>query len=100
MTVLEAKSNILSELAQSSSSLHASIAALPTSRIRLRKRAWKNPGTIYLDEKAFNTDIPIFPNWEVILQVLSGKWWMTLLNLSVDATRMCMYSLVFVSVFE
>ena len=73
MTVLEAKNSVLSELGESSSALHASIAALPSSRIRLRKRAWKNPGTIYLDEKAFNTDIPIFPNWEVILQVLKGR---------------------------
>ena len=81
MSVLEAKRTILSELNQVSASLspsfsaslRASVASVPLDRIRLRKRAWKNPGTIYLDDKLFNTDIPIFPNWEVILQVLDGN---------------------------
>lgn len=42
-------------------------------RCRLRKKTWKNPGNIYVDNQAYVDDIQIFANWEVFLEVLDGK---------------------------
>lgn len=41
-------------------------------RCRLRKKSWKNPGQIYLDNQKFEKDIPVTTNWEIFLEVLSG----------------------------
>ena len=41
-------------------------------RCRLRKKTWKNPGTIYMNEQVYEDEIPIYPNWEVFLEVLEG----------------------------
>lgn len=41
-------------------------------RCRLRKKSWKNPGLIYLDDKRFEKDIPVSTSWEMFLEVLSG----------------------------
>ncbi|CAH1800062.1 unnamed protein product, partial [Owenia fusiformis] len=66
MTVLESKKLILPE-----------IQALcgpdcTAESIRLRRKTWKNPGTIYLNEQRYEDDIPIFANWEIFLEVLDG----------------------------
>ena len=42
------------------------------TRCRLRKKTWKNPGSIYLDNQVYEDDVPIFANWEVFLQILDG----------------------------
>ncbi len=42
-------------------------------RCRLRKKSWKNPGTVYLDKQAYDVEISIMNNWELFLEVLSGK---------------------------
>ena len=41
-------------------------------RCRLRKKTWKNPGTIYIDDQVYEDEIPIYPNWEVFLEILEG----------------------------
>ena len=39
-------------------------------RCRLRKKNWKNPAKVYLDEQRFEDDISLLPNWEMFLQEL------------------------------
>lgn len=43
-------------------------------RVRLRKKTWKNPGTVFLDYHVYEEDISISSNWEVFLEVLSGNY--------------------------
>nr|XP_053631124.1 ubiquitin carboxyl-terminal hydrolase 47-like [Cherax quadricarinatus] len=40
--------------------------------VRLRKKSWKNPQTIYLDDQKFDDDISLYSNWELFLQVIEG----------------------------
>ncbi|XP_066962861.1 ubiquitin carboxyl-terminal hydrolase 47 isoform X2 [Macrobrachium rosenbergii] len=40
--------------------------------VRLRKKSWKNPQAIYLDDQKFDDDISLYSNWELFLQVLEG----------------------------
>ncbi len=42
-------------------------------RFRLRKKTWKNPGTVFLDYHVYEEDINISSNWEVFLEVLEGE---------------------------
>ena len=42
------------------------------SRMRLRKKTWKNPGIVYLDSQVFEEDIQIFMNFELFVEELSG----------------------------
>uniref|UniRef100_UPI00358FDFB7 ubiquitin carboxyl-terminal hydrolase 47 isoform X2 n=1 Tax=Myxine glutinosa TaxID=7769 RepID=UPI00358FDFB7 len=57
-------------------------------RLRLRKKTWKNPGTIFLDSQAYEDNIPIFSNWEVFLELLDGPDRMTSMSqLAVLARR-------------
>lgn len=65
MTVLTAKKEILPEI-QEKYNLN-----IPLNRCRLRKKSWKNPGPIYLDNQRFEKDIPVSANWEIFLEVLS-----------------------------
>uniref|UniRef100_A0AAQ4QMF7 Ubiquitin carboxyl-terminal hydrolase 47 n=1 Tax=Gasterosteus aculeatus aculeatus TaxID=481459 RepID=A0AAQ4QMF7_GASAC len=39
--------------------------------VRLRKKTWKNPGTVFLDYHVYEEDISISSNWEVFLEVLN-----------------------------
>ena len=41
-------------------------------RFRLRKKTWKNPGTVFLDYHIYEEDIDISSHWEVFLEVLDG----------------------------
>ncbi|XP_041917263.1 ubiquitin carboxyl-terminal hydrolase 47 isoform X2 [Alosa sapidissima] len=43
---------------------------LSIDRFRLRKKTWKNPGTVFLDYHVYEEDINISSNWEVFLEVL------------------------------
>ncbi|KAK8388169.1 hypothetical protein O3P69_020208 [Scylla paramamosain] len=45
---------------------------LVPERVRLRKKSWKTPQAIYLDQHKFDDDITLFSNWELFLQVLDG----------------------------
>lgn len=42
-------------------------------RFRLRKKTWKNPGTVFLDYHIYEEDINISSNWEVFLEILDGN---------------------------
>ncbi|XP_071830491.1 ubiquitin carboxyl-terminal hydrolase 47-like isoform X3 [Apostichopus japonicus] len=39
-------------------------------RLRLRQKTWKNPGTVYLNHKIYDEDIPIFTSWEAFAEIL------------------------------
>ncbi|KAJ8315138.1 hypothetical protein KUTeg_007288 [Tegillarca granosa] len=71
MSVLESKKMILPEIKEQCS------LDFPLERCRLRKKTWKNPGTVYVDSQLYEEDVPIFANWEVFLQVLDGPEKMT-----------------------
>ncbi|XP_069705284.1 ubiquitin carboxyl-terminal hydrolase 47 isoform X2 [Periplaneta americana] len=64
MTVGEAKREILEEIKRKYS------IDIPYERCRLRKKSWKNPAKVYLDDQRFEDDISLFPNWEMFLQEL------------------------------
>lgn len=64
MTVLESKKLIIPEIKEQCG------LDIPIDRCRLRKKTWKNPGSIYLDSQVYEDDVPIFANWEVFLQIL------------------------------
>ncbi|BFZ09544.1 hypothetical protein BsWGS_12583 [Bradybaena similaris] len=66
MTVLESKQLILEELKEQRG------IEIPLDRCRLRKKSWTNPGTVYLDSNVYDNEIPIYPNWEIFLEVLDG----------------------------
>ncbi|XP_053398003.1 ubiquitin carboxyl-terminal hydrolase 47-like isoform X2 [Mercenaria mercenaria] len=66
MTVLDSKKMILPEI-----KLEHNLD-VPLDRCRLRKKTWKNPGTIYVDKQVYEEEIPIYPNWEVFLEILDG----------------------------
>ena len=42
-------------------------------RCRLRKKSWKNPGTVYINSQVYEDEIAIFPSWEVFLEILDSK---------------------------
>ncbi|XP_039605834.1 ubiquitin carboxyl-terminal hydrolase 47 isoform X1 [Polypterus senegalus] len=64
MTVRQSKEELLPHL-QDQCRLDLTI-----DRFRLRKKTWKNPGTIFLDYHVYEEDINISSNWEVFLEVL------------------------------
>ncbi|XP_015193746.1 ubiquitin carboxyl-terminal hydrolase 47 isoform X2 [Lepisosteus oculatus] len=64
MTVRQSKEELLPQL-RDLCRLDLSI-----DRFRLRKKTWKNPGTVFLDYHVYEEDINISSNWEVFLEVL------------------------------
>jgi len=67
MTVLESKKMIVEELKE------RDILDVPLDRCRLRKKSWGNPTKIYRDSLAYETDITMYPNWEIFLEVLDQE---------------------------
>ena len=51
-------------------------------RCRLRKKSWKNPGTVYINSQVYEDEIGIFPNWEVYLEILDSELIMLIRNMS------------------
>ncbi len=43
-------------------------------RIRLRKKTWRSPGTVYTDQQVFERDIHVFANCELFVEPLEGQW--------------------------
>ena len=43
------------------------------SRIRLRKKTWRSPCTIFLDSQVFDRDIHVFANFEIYVECLDSK---------------------------
>lgn len=39
----------------------------------MRKKSWKNPGTVYINSQVYEDEIAIFPSWEVFLEILDSK---------------------------
>lgn len=64
MTVLESKHLIVAEMKDKCG------VDIPIERCRLRKKSWKNPGTVYINGQVYEDEIAIFPNWEIFLEVL------------------------------
>uniref|UniRef100_A0A3Q3X9U0 Ubiquitin carboxyl-terminal hydrolase 47 n=1 Tax=Mola mola TaxID=94237 RepID=A0A3Q3X9U0_MOLML len=67
MTVRQSKEELLPQLKEQCK------LDLSIERVRLRKKTWKNPGTVFLDYHVYEEDISISSNWEVFLEVLNGK---------------------------
>ena len=42
-------------------------------RIRLRKKTWRSPGTVYTDHQVFERDIHVFANYEMFVEPLQGQ---------------------------
>lgn len=64
MNVLQSKELILPEIKEKCG------VDIPIDRCRLRKKSWKNPGTVYINTQVYEDEIAIFPNWEVFLEIL------------------------------
>ncbi|KAG7274443.1 hypothetical protein CRUP_033599 [Coryphaenoides rupestris] len=64
MTVRQSKEELLPQLKE-----HCKLE-LSIDRFRLRKKTWKNPGTVFLDYHVYEEDINISSNWEVFLEIL------------------------------
>uniref|UniRef100_A0A8C5Q3U5 Ubiquitin carboxyl-terminal hydrolase 47 n=1 Tax=Leptobrachium leishanense TaxID=445787 RepID=A0A8C5Q3U5_9ANUR len=67
MSVHQSKAELLPQLREQCS------LDLSIDRFRLRKKTWKNPGTVFLDYHVYENDISISSNWEVFLEVLSDN---------------------------
>ena len=44
-----------------------------TCRMRLRKKTWRSPCTIFLDSQVFDRDVHVFANFEMYIECLEGK---------------------------
>ncbi|XP_048711796.1 ubiquitin carboxyl-terminal hydrolase 47 isoform X2 [Caretta caretta] len=64
MTVRQSKEELLPQLREQCG------LDLTIDRFRLRKKTWKNPGTVFLDYHVYEEDINISSNWEVFLEIL------------------------------
>ena len=49
-----------------------SLAQTLCSRIRVRKKTWRSPYTIFLDSQVFNKDIHIYSGYEIYMECLDG----------------------------
>ncbi|XP_071518202.1 ubiquitin carboxyl-terminal hydrolase 47 isoform X4 [Panulirus ornatus] len=65
-TIAHAKKAIIKEV-----NARCNMSLVPEN-VRLRKKSWKNPQTIYLDNQKFDDDINLYSNWELFLQVIEG----------------------------
>ena len=50
-----------------------SLAQTLCSMIRLRKKTWRSPTTIFLDSQVFVKDIHVFANFEMYIECLDGE---------------------------
>ena len=57
--------------------------------MRLRKKTWRSPCTIFLDSQVFDRDIHVFANFEVYIECLDGEVVSLLLSLDTDAFCEC-----------
>ena len=40
--------------------------------LRLRRKNWKNPGRVYVDNQVFEENIKVYASFEVFLEILEG----------------------------
>ncbi|XP_053576238.1 ubiquitin carboxyl-terminal hydrolase 47 isoform X2 [Bombina bombina] len=64
MTVRQSKEELIPQLKEQC------CLDLTVDKFRLRKKTWKNPGTVFLDYHVYETEISISSNWEVFLEAL------------------------------
>ena len=86
MTVRQFKEQIVKELYEQAVDIPLKVSALYVlnttdsisqtlySRIRLRKKTWRSPATIFLDSQVFDRDIRVFSNFEMYIECLDGEW--------------------------
>ena len=48
-------------------------SSLYSHRMRLRKKTWRSPGTVFLDHQVFERDIHVFANYEMFIEPLEGE---------------------------
>ena len=89
MTVRQFKEQIVKELYEQAVDIPLNVSALHVlnttdsisrtlySRIRLRKKTWRSPATIFLDSQVFDRDIRVFANYEMYIECLDGEWYYT-----------------------
>ncbi|CAM1294575.1 USP47 (predicted) [Pycnogonum litorale] len=56
------------------------------NRLRLRKKCWRNPATIFTDNQKFGEDISIYGNWEVFIEILPDA------DLFCDSSQLALYT--------
>ena len=54
---------------------------LSPHRLRIRKKMWRTPGTIYLDSQVFEKDIHTFTNFEMYVECLKGGHYIIMTSL-------------------
>ena len=42
--------------------------------LRMRRKNWKNPGTVYVDSQVFEQNIQVYASFEVFLEILEGLY--------------------------
>ncbi|KAJ7383604.1 Ubiquitin carboxyl-terminal hydrolase 47 [Desmophyllum pertusum] len=50
---------------------------VPVENLRMRRKNWKNPGTVYVDSQVFEENIQVYASFEVFLEILEGPERMT-----------------------
>lgn len=40
----------------------------------MRRKNWKNPGTVYVDSQVFEQNIQVYASFEVFLEILEGMY--------------------------
>lgn len=40
----------------------------------MRRKNWKNPGTVYVDSQVFEENIQVYASFEVFLEILEGLY--------------------------
>ena len=40
----------------------------------MRRKNWKNPGTVYVDSQVFEQNIQVYASFEVFLEILEGLY--------------------------
>lgn len=53
--------------------LNCTVCVYIVCRMRLRKKTWRSPGTVYLDHQVFEKDIHVFANYEMFIEPLEGE---------------------------
>lgn len=50
---------------------------VPVENLRMRRKNWKNPATVYVDSQVFENHIQVYASFEVFLEILEGPELMT-----------------------
>ena len=53
---------------------HVTISCDTLCRMRLRKKTWRSPGTVYLDHQLIDKDIHVYAGSEMYVEPLKGQY--------------------------